>query len=232
MESMSALSGRRFPLLCAMLLSVVAAPLAAPGETVTSPKRLKIGDVFRIVRDGFTDHGGYDGNVTPKTDANDGSNGDSPYYRRHNVARAWGSYGGYWYSSSHRESGEPDPRGEQWVDYVPPLNVLGGGTYRVKTWYRQSENRADYPARYIIHHAGGTTTVDRDQRIGTGMVSFDLGEWDLGTDGWIRVQDTGGQSISFGNMEFTYVQPVPEPSTLMLMAAGVGAVLKRALCRR
>lgn len=209
----------------AMFLLVIAIPLAAFGETITTPKPMKAGDVYRIVRDGFTTQGGYDGNVLPKTDANDGKNGDNPYYRRHNVARAWSSFGGYWYTSSHRESGEPDPRGEQWVDYVPPLEMLGGGIYQIKTFYRHSENRADYPAKYIIHHVGGTTTINRDQRIGADMVAFDLGQWNLGTDGWVRVQDTGARSICFGNMEFTYVQPLPEPASLAIPTTAATATL-------
>ena len=63
--------------------------------------------------------------MQPKTDANSGTASDNPYYRRHNVARAWATDTGYWFTDVDQFEGEPDPAGEQWVDFVPPFEILG-----------------------------------------------------------------------------------------------------------
>ena len=67
----------------------------------------------------------YDGDAIRKVDANDGRAGDNPYFQRHNVARAWRTAGGYWYTSKHRLDEEPYLAGAQWVDYKPPFAALG-----------------------------------------------------------------------------------------------------------
>ncbi len=116
----------------------------------------------------------------------------------------------YWYTSSYQESGEPDPAGPQWVDYAPPFgsgaNQLPPGQYQLNAQYRCNANRASYPAQYIVHHAGGTTTVNKSQRDGTpdACESFDLGTYTLGVGSSIRVNDTGSQSLTFNRMLFTY----------------------------
>lgn len=149
-------------------------------------------------------HRGDEATTEPKADANDGKMGDNPEFQRHNVARA---HLDYWFTSKHREAGEPDPRGPQWVDYRPPLGRLGAGRYRITAQYRQTENRASYEALYLIMHRGGNTTLKKDQRQGSGYVDLDLGEFDLGCTGWVRVQDTGSESISFNKMTFRYLGP-------------------------
>jgi len=120
---------------------------------VTTPQPLAVGQTYRLLADAHT---GDEGTTEPKTDANDGLNGDSPYYRRHNVARA---HLDYWYTSAYQNPGEPDPAGEQWVDYTPPLGILGPGTYSIEALYRMTDSRATYDVPYIIYHAGGTTTI-------------------------------------------------------------------------
>lgn len=160
---------------------------------------LRPGQSYTVSIDAFT---GDEATTHPKGDANDGKNGDNPYFQRYNVARA---HLDYWYSSGNREAGEPDPRMDQWVDYRPPLGQLGAGRYRITAQYRQTDNRASYEALYIVTHRGGTTTVRRDQRQGTGYVDVPLGEFDLGCTGFVRVQDTGAQSISFNKMVFQFL---------------------------
>ena len=113
----------------------------------------------------------------------------------------------YWFTSKHRESGEPDPKGPQWVDYRPPLEQLGAGRYHVTAQYRQTDNRAPYEALYIVSHRGGMTTVKRDQRVGAGYVNIELGDFDLGCTGWARAQDPGADSITFNKMVFKYLGP-------------------------
>jgi hypothetical protein len=101
--------------------------VAALAATYTTPRALNVGDIYELRRDGWVNNSpsGYDGDVLPKTDANDGAGRDNPYYQRHNVARAWPTDVGYWFTGSDQHEGEPDPAGEQWVDYVPPFEVLG-----------------------------------------------------------------------------------------------------------
>ncbi len=164
---------------------------------------LQVGDKWICQPDAYT---GSTSTTEPKEDANDGRNGDNPYYRRHNVARA---HGGYWYTSKNHEPGEPYPWNEQWVDYKPPLGILGPGRYRIMMQYREGRNRASYPAQYFIYHKHDTTRIDRHQAIPEvgGLVWFELGEFDLGEDGFIRVYDKGVGSISFGAMELKYRGP-------------------------
>jgi len=150
--------------------------------------------------------------VLPKTDANDGLNGDNPYFQRWNVARACEDDSAtFWYSSGFRQPGEPDPAGEQWVDYKPPLSILGPGRYHITANYRQTSSRASYDVLYTVHHAAGTTTLHRSQ-FGYGIqdATFDLGEFDLGSTGWVRVQDTGSESVAFDQMSFTYLGPLED----------------------
>lgn len=113
---------------------------------------------------------------------------------------------------AEQQPGEPDPAGEQWVDYVPPIEVLGPGRYAVSASYRWSSGRASYPAIYRVHHALGTNEVPRDQRLGTAgfvMIYFNLGEFELRPGSLVRVEDPGSESITFGNMRFKLLAPVP-----------------------
>ena len=80
--------------------------------------------------------------MQPKTDANSGTASDNPYYRRHNVARAWATDTGYWFTDVDQFEGEPDPAGEQWVDFVPPFEILGPGRYSIEAGYRWAAERA------------------------------------------------------------------------------------------
>ena len=45
--------------------------------------------------------------------------------------------------------GELDPAGEQWVDYIPPLELLGSGRYEIDASYRWAATRASYSAVYL-----------------------------------------------------------------------------------
>lgn len=176
------------------------------GATYTSPRALAVGDIFRVTTDGFT---GDEATAQPKTDANNGLNGDNPYYQRTNVARAHcGGVGCHWYTSNHQEVGEPDPNGPQWVDYKPPFDILGIGRYRVRAYYKGKDNRATYEAQYILTHTGGTYTVGRVQQTATDTLGeVDMGTWDLGPTGYLRVNDPGPNSISFMYCDFTYMGP-------------------------
>jgi len=170
---------------------------------VTTPRALSIGETYRLDVDAHT---GDEATTQPKTDAHDGLNGDNIYFRRYNVARA---HNDYWYTSAYQEPGEPDPSGQQWVDYEPPLTILGPGTYTIEAQYRDTASRATYNVSYTIHHEGGTTTIYQNQSIGddTSYYSIDLGTYNLGQDGWVRVEDPGSSSITFNRMRFTYEAP-------------------------
>ncbi|MBD3386874.1 T9SS type A sorting domain-containing protein [candidate division KSB1 bacterium] len=174
-----------------------------PNITLYAQQSLQPGDKWICEIDAYT---GDTSTTQPKEDANDGRNGDNPYYRRHNVARA---HGFYWYTSKNHTPGEPYPWNEQWVDYKPPLGILGKGRYRIIMQYREGRNRAGYPAQYFVYHKHDTTRIDRIQAtpdVG-GVVWFELGEFDLGKDGFVRVYDKGTGSISFGAMELKYRGP-------------------------
>ena len=180
--------------------------LAEPPADLGCPgPKIKVGTVCTVQVDDYT---GDQATTQPKGDANDGKSGDNPYFRRTNVAYAHSIGGGkYWYTSKHQNPGDPDPRGPQFVDYRPPLATLAAGRYQITAEYRQSDNRAPYDAVYTISHRGGAATVKRDQRLGLDFVTFDLGIYDLGCTGSVRVTDTGADSISFGRLFFKYLGP-------------------------
>ncbi|MDB6035803.1 MAG: hypothetical protein JWM16_6141, partial [Verrucomicrobiales bacterium] len=170
------------------------------GATYTTPRLLAVGDTYELTRDGWSNPAtgsAYEGDVLPKVDSNDGKAKDNPYYQRHNVARAWPTDVGYWFTGSDQHDGEPDPAGEQWVDYVPPFEILGPGRYSITAGYRWSTGRASYPAVYRIYHPLGTNVVLRDQRIGTAnttTIYFPLGEFEMRPGSFVRVEDTGTES--------------------------------------
>lgn len=171
-----------------------------PDPCAATTGSLSVGEEWAVDVD---DHTGDEATTEPKSDANDGRDGDNPYFRRTNVARAHCSGTDcYWYTSSHQESGEPSPSADQYVDYAPPFAELGVGSYRVAASYRQTENRADYPARYVVHHRDGTTEVEVDQRDGSEVVWVELGTFWMCPDGYVRVEDDGSESITFNRMEF------------------------------
>jgi len=192
--------------------AAVGLPACTMAATYTTPRQLAINDTYQLNPDSAT---GDEATTEPKTDANDGQSGDNPYFRRTNVARAHvgGCSGRYWYTSSYQEPGEPDPNGPQYVDYAPPFgtgsNQLPPGRYRLNAEYRNTASRAPYPAEYIIHALDGTHVVYKSQLDGAtnSCPNFDLGEFDLGEGSYIRVNDTGGSSITFNRMLFTYVGP-------------------------
>jgi hypothetical protein len=162
-----------------------------------------VGETYTLATDGYT---GDEETTQPKTDANDGQNGDNPRFRRTNVARA---HGGYWYTSSYQLTGEPDPGGPQWVDYVPDFGQLGVGCYQVIAQYRATDARATYPAQYhIIGTAAGDVLIERVQLRNNGLyLDEDLGRHALCTGSYVRIQDPGAQSITFNKMRFIYLGP-------------------------
>jgi len=197
------------------LFWLVAAQGIFAANYTNNPVPLNVGDVFVVARDGWTSPPGgsaYDGDVLPKMDTNNGLSGDSRYYRRHNVARAWPTDSGYWFTGSTQNPGEPDPAGPQWVDYVPPFEVLGAGRYVIDAGYRWSSGRATYPAVYRVYHANGMSVSQRDQRlgnVGANIYYLGLGEFEMRPGSFIRVEDTGTQSITFGNARFRLVSKTP-----------------------
>ncbi len=179
------------------------ADTGAPDAGCPTKGSLAIGETWTLDVDAHT---GDEATTLPKVDANDGKAGDSPYFRRNNVARAHYFLENYWFTSKHQEAGEPSPTGPQWVDYAPPLRKLGAGRYQIGVYYRQSDNRAPYAAVYTVHPATGPEVVVKvDQRKGTEFVKVDLGAHDLGCTGWVRVEDTGNDSIVFGKAELVYL---------------------------
>lgn len=205
----------RYGCLLAVFVFFYFAPVFSASEISDTLKALRIGETFTIEIDQFSGGGA---TTQPKTDANDGQNGDNPYYRRHNVARA---HVFYWYSSSHQEPGEPDPAGEQWLDYTPPFENIGAGLYRIEAQYREGRNRAAYPAIYEIHHREGVTTREQVQLIPEigGGTWITLGEFEMDGNDFVRVIDTGARSISFGKMTFTKIaEEVIEPFAFSVTA--------------
>ncbi len=200
MNQSSCLCPSRF-FMVTLCLFIIMVPLLAQEES--KPRSLDVGSVYLLKTDA---HSGDMASTEPKTDANDGRNGDNPYYIRHHVARA---HLDYWYSSKNREKGEPDPNGEQWVEYRPPIEILGAGRYSIRAQYREGRNRAPYPAVYLIQHQNGKSRIEKVQNIPAtgGLVWLDLGRYELGKGDFIRVVDTGAGSISFGYMEFTFLGP-------------------------
>ncbi len=200
-------TNRRITAAAITMVAVCSAGVQA--ATYTTPRQLALYDVYRLNQDGYT---GDENTTQPKTDLNDGLNGDNPYYQRTNVARAHNSGSCiYWYTSAYQEAGEPDPAGPQYVDYVPPFgsgaNQLTPGRYRLNAEWRYSTARASYPAQYIVNHAGGQTTILWQQNQGTMCETFDIGEFDMTVGSFIRVNDTGSESITFNRMLFTYLGP-------------------------
>ena len=151
-------------------------------------------------------HTGREGTTQPKKDKNNGKNGDNPQFRRHNVARAFHHY---WYSSSKRNSGEPDPKGEQWVDYKPNFSNLGVGWYRLSAEYRSTHHRPSYLVHY---YAKNTNTDDKvtyarqnQRKIAYRWVQ--MGVHYMCKDSYIRVEDPGRGAISFKRAKFIYLGP-------------------------
>ena len=197
-----------FPLICLGAVSSISAAV------YTSPRALNVGDTYELRRDGWVNQSpsGYEGDAQPKAEANAGTSNDNPYYRRHNVARAWATGTGYWFTDVDQFAGEPDPAGEQWVDYVPPFEILGPGRYSVEAGYRWAASRASYPAVYAVHHLGGTNITLQSQRVGSVTASIAyvaLGQFDMVPGSFLRVEDTGAESITFGNVRFRLIAPFP-----------------------
>lgn len=199
-----------------VLLGISVAGAWAFAATYSTPRALNPGDAYELRRDNWSNSPGgqaYQGDVIPKTDANTGTNGDSIYFRRHNVARGWPTDVGYWFTAADQQLGEPDPAGEQWVDYVPPFEILGSGRYAIYGSYRWGSTRASYPAIYRVYHALGTNEVLRDQRIGTvgqTIEYFFIGAFEMRPGSFVRVEDTGSESITFAHMRFVYLAPIPQ----------------------
>ena len=187
----------------------------ARAATYTTPRALNVGDTYELARDSWTTPAGggaYQGDVLPKDDPNTGTGGDNLYFVRQNVARAWATGTGYWYTVSEQADGEPDPAGEQWVDYMPPLELLGSGLYHIDACYRWAATRASYPGVYRVCHALGTNVVLRDQRLGSASSTtywFAVGDFELRPGSFVRVEDTGSECITFANMRFRLITPTP-----------------------
>lgn len=204
-----------------VLCSTLLLPGSGKAATYTTPRQLALNDVYQLNVDSAT---GDEATTQPKIDLNDGQGGDNPYFQRFNIARA--HLGGcslrYWYTSSYQEADEPDPAGEQYVDYAPPIgpgaNQIQPGLYRINAEYRTTASRATYPAEYIINHANGPTTVLKSQLDGgDGCHNFDLGTFDLAAGSFVRVNDSGASSITFNRMLFVYLGP---PGGVPLADAG------------
>ena len=166
-----------------------------------TPGTLPVGSTWTVNVDAHT---GDEATTEPKTDAHSGQSGDNHEFRRYNVARA---HNDYWYTSSHQEAGEPNPNGDQWVDFAPDFATMGVGKYRITTQYRATENRATYAAFYwVLDHADDDVLYQVVQERGEGeYVEVDLGEHHMCPGSFVRVQDPGSASISFHRTKFTFV---------------------------
>ena len=74
-------------------------------------------------------------------------------------------------------------------------NLSVAGDYAVSTYYRQGTNRAP-DAPFTVHHAGGSTTIDVDQRI-NGGTWFSLGTYtfNAGTAGSVTLSDAAASGV-------------------------------------
>jgi hypothetical protein len=178
-----------------------------PGDCAARSGSLALGATHTVHVDAHT---GDEDTTQPRTDANDGQAGDNPRFRRHNVARA---HNDYWYTSTYQSPGEPDPRGEQWVDYTPDFPALGVGCYRVVARYRGTDSRATYAAQYrVLSTRDGDVLVERvQQRAGGAYLDEDLGNHVMCPGSKVRIQDPGAGSITFNEMRFTYLGSVCPP---------------------
>ena len=181
----------------------VVPPPPESGECAPIPGSLNVGETHVVGVDAFT---GDEATTEPKTDANDGLNGDNPRYRRHNVMRA---HGDYWYTSSFQQAGEPNPNDLQWVDYTPDFQSLGIGCYKVIGQYRATENRANYIVDYrVMNTASGNLVYQEVQAKGAGEYhDVHLGNYQLCANSFVRIQDPGAKSITFNKVRFVYQGP-------------------------
>ena len=198
---------------------VTSRPATGPAnEPVRVPHPLAVGEGYQLDVDGFA-NGIWEGWTKPREDLNDGcyideDQRDNPYFQRYNVTAAHlgGCPDAYWYTRRKQTApDEADPNGPQWVEYRPPLTILGKGRYQIQAEYRNTRSRAPYPALYEVTQGDGTqVTIGKCQRDGVdgACMSFDLGTFDLGSTGFVRVIDTGAESITFNRMIFTYLGPV------------------------
>lgn len=164
---------------------------------------LKTNQAFLVNVDAHT---GKEHTTQPKKDKNDGKNGDNPQFRRHNVARAFHQY---WYSSSRREPGEPDPNGEQWVDYTPNFSNLGVGWYRLSAEYRSTHHRPSYLVHYYAKNTktGDRVTYARQNQSKIAYRWVQMGDHYMCKDSSIRVEDKGPGAVSFKRAKFIYLRP-------------------------
>ncbi len=165
---------------------------------------LDVGATYTVEIDAHT---GDEDTTEPKTDANDGRGGDRIDYRRHNVARAHNRL--YWYTSNHRVAGEPDPSGEQHVDYVPDFSSIGVGCYHIVAQYQSTENRALYAAEYLIRDGERVRARYEvvQERGPYASVGVDLGTHVMCPESYLRIRDPGPNSITFNAARFTYRGP-------------------------
>ena len=63
---------------------------------------------------------------------------------------------------------------------------------------------------YAVHHLGGTSITLQSQRVGSVTASIayvGLGQFDMVPGSFLRVEDTGSESITFGNVRFRFIAP-------------------------
>jgi hypothetical protein len=93
----------------------------------------------------------------------------------------------------------------RWLVQVP-----SDGFYDVYIWWTQMASRAP-TATYVVNHAGGTSTFQRDQRTGGGQWNL-LGSFDISTFGRVTVRTTAGFSTSADAVRFVSRQPPAPPA--------------------
>jgi hypothetical protein len=176
-------------------------PPILPADCAPKPGTLGAGQTYTL---GVDAHSGDEDTTQPKTDANDGKNGDNPKFQRYNVARA---HNDYWYTSSFQSAGEPSPAGEQWVDYKPSFSALGVGCYKIVGQYRATSSRANYIVDYkVINTATGDSVYKEVQKKGEGeYLDIQIGTYQLCNNSYVRIQDPGPKSICFNKMKFIYL---------------------------
>ncbi|MBF0432327.1 MAG: T9SS type A sorting domain-containing protein [Fibrobacteria bacterium] len=187
---------------------------------------LNVGDVYYLLTDGYF---GYERDSGPWDDANDGvkvsgaNYPDNPHFKRHKVSKAHMcpevdppvpnlQNPPYWYTSRFIfNEGEPDPAEPQWVDYVPPIDSLGAGTYKIEILFRNTENRPDYDAEYSVIVPGAdtvTATVNQKSGVEGDCMWFTVGEVELTEGSFVRAEDPGAGSLVFGPGKFTLLNKV------------------------
>lgn len=133
----------------------------------------------------------------------------------------------YFNSYTGAASGSGLPNGANYVAFAPTVDLSGESKFRVH--YENADQDTDILIAVLDPSLGNFRTLTQTATAGTGFVDFDFSSFTAGAVSFsnIGLIELTADLPNGNDITFTRFEAVPEPATLLVLAAGAGLLVRR-----